>query len=202
MDKSSKYVLKDVKFKRTYRVLYKALKIIRNREGVKIIWKASVIDGRELDSKYRCCLRKTHSPPHHITPHHITGKGEKDNSKINTSIRKGWPSMEETKRTPKELIAAHVLLKSIAAWALTFFEFLKESIVFFAQGCIKIICEGIGQLIYQVFRFDRPEEKSLYDISYCFLGIGGILITVVVSSLVSLFTGRSVVKPSYICPFR
>lgn len=33
------------------------------------------------------------------------------------------------------------------------------------------------------------EEKSLYDISYCFFGISGIIITMVVSSFVSLCTG-------------
>ncbi|KAK8387001.1 hypothetical protein O3P69_017980 [Scylla paramamosain] len=40
-----------------------------------------------------------------------------------------------------------------------------------------------------------PGEKSLYDISYCFFGVSGIIITMVVSSFVSLFTGKSVVKP-------
>ncbi|XP_050736584.1 sodium-coupled monocarboxylate transporter 1-like [Eriocheir sinensis] len=36
---------------------------------------------------------------------------------------------------------------------------------------------------------NEEEEKSMYDVSYCFFGIGGIVITVIVSSIVSICTG-------------
>lgn len=36
-------------------------------------------------------------------------------------------------------------------------------------------------------------SRTIYDVSYCFFGITGILITILVSSITSLFTGESVV---------
>lgn len=36
-----------------------------------------------------------------------------------------------------------------------------------------------------------PEEKDIYDTSYCFYGLIGVSITLVVSGLVSVITGNS-----------